>query len=135
VEDVVKKVDDVYSSCIARHHELQEQHRAAAAAAPDVVATVDVETREYARTQSLQSASSISSTASLPLPSPDVHVASPVIRHSMVPPPLSDFCLSGHSVLRQCWLGVRKSIWRVKKLSDGVLAWLSIWSEVQMICM
>jgi len=24
---------------------------------------------------------------------------------------------------------------RLKKLSDEVLAWLSIWSEVQMICM
>ena len=26
------------------------------------------------------------------------------------------------------------SIWPVKKLSDEVLAWLSVWSEVQMIC-
>ena len=34
-----------------------------------------------------------------------------------------------------CWLGVRKSIWPIKKLSDGLLAWLSIWSVVQMICM
>ena len=33
-----------------------------------------------------------------------------------------------------CWLGVMKSIWPVKKLSDEVLAWLSVWSEVQVIC-
>ena len=38
------------------------------------------------------------------------------------------------SVLRRCWLGVRKSIWPLKKLSVDVLAWLSVWSEVQMIC-
>jgi len=31
-------------------------------------------------------------------------------------------------------LGVRKSIRPVRKLSDEVLAWLSVWSEVQMIC-
>jgi len=30
------------------------------------------------------------------------------------------------SVLWCCWVGVRKSIWPVKKLSDEVLAWLSI---------
>jgi len=108
VEDVVKKVDEVYSSCIARHHELQEQHRAAAAT--DVAAAVDVETREYARTQSLQSASSISSTASLPLPSPDVHVASPVIRHSMVPPPLSDFvCMTLRCFDAVGWVSGRAS--------------------------
>ena len=35
------------------------------------------------------------------------------------------------SVLWHCWLGDRKGIWPVKKLSDGVLAWLSVWSEVQ----
>ena len=35
------------------------------------------------------------------------------------------------SVLWRCWLGVRKGIWPVKKLSGGVLAWLSVWSEVQ----
>ena len=29
---------------------------------------------------------------------------------------------------------VRKGIRPVKKLSDKVLAWLSIWSKVQMIC-
>jgi len=38
------------------------------------------------------------------------------------------------SVLSRCWLCVRKSSQSVKKLSDEVLAWLSIWSEVQMIC-
>jgi len=31
------------------------------------------------------------------------------------------------------WLGVRQSIRPAKKLSDVVLAWLSVWSEVQMI--
>jgi len=33
-----------------------------------------------------------------------------------------------------CWLGIRKSIRTVKKLSDGVLAWLFVWNEMQMIC-
>ena len=36
-----------------------------------------------------------------------------------------------------CWLGVRKSIRPIKNWvmgSDGVLAWLSVWSVVQMIC-
>ena len=32
-----------------------------------------------------------------------------------------------------CWLGGRKGIRPVKKLSGGVLAWLSVWSKVQ-IC-
>ena len=31
------------------------------------------------------------------------------------------------SVLRRCWLGGRKGIRPVKKLSGGVLAWLSVW--------
>ena len=35
------------------------------------------------------------------------------------------------SVLWRYWLGDRKGIWPVKKLSGGVLAWLSVWSEVQ----
>ena len=35
------------------------------------------------------------------------------------------------SVLWHCWLGGRKGIWPVKKLSGGVLVWLSVWSEVQ----
>jgi len=35
------------------------------------------------------------------------------------------------SVLWRCWLGGRKGIRPVKKLSCGVLAWLSVWSEVQ----
>ena len=35
------------------------------------------------------------------------------------------------SVLWHCWLGGRKGIRPVKKLSSGVLAWLSVWSEVQ----
>jgi len=35
------------------------------------------------------------------------------------------------SVLWRCWLGGRKGIRPVKKLSGGVLALLSVWSEVQ----
>jgi len=35
------------------------------------------------------------------------------------------------SVLWRCWFGGRKGIQSVKKLSGGVLAWLSVWSEVQ----
>ena len=38
-----------------------------------------------------------------------------------------------NSVLWHCWLGVREDI-RPIKLSDEVLAWLSVWSKVQMIC-
>ena len=34
------------------------------------------------------------------------------------------------SVLWCCWLGGRKGIRPVKKLSGGVLAWLSVWSEM-----
>jgi len=34
------------------------------------------------------------------------------------------------SVLWCCWLGGRKDIQPAKKLSGGVLAWLSVWSEV-----
>ena len=40
------------------------------------------------------------------------------------------FCLLP-SVLWHCWLGGRKGIRPVKKLSGGMLAWLSVWSEVQ----
>ena len=39
-----------------------------------------------------------------------------------------DFCLP---VEIKCWLGDRKGIRPVKTLSGGVLAWLSVWSEVQ----
>ena len=35
------------------------------------------------------------------------------------------------SVLWLCWLGGRKGIRPIKKLSSGVLAWLSVWSEMQ----
>ena len=35
------------------------------------------------------------------------------------------------SVLWRCWLGGRNGIRPVKKLSGGVLAWLSVWSDVQ----
>ena len=31
----------------------------------------------------------------------------------------------------QCWLGSRKGTWPVKRLSGGVLVWLSVWSKVQ----
>ena len=41
------------------------------------------------------------------------------------------FLLFLPSVLWRCWLGGRKGIRPVKKLSVGVLAWLSVWSEVQ----
>ena len=34
-------------------------------------------------------------------------------------------------MLWRCWFGGRKGIRPVKKLSGGVLAWLSVWSEVQ----
>ena len=39
------------------------------------------------------------------------------------------------SVLWHCWLGNRKSTRPVKKLSDELLACLSIWNEVRMICL
>jgi len=32
------------------------------------------------------------------------------------------------------WVAGRVFIWSVKNLSDEVLTWLSVWSEVQMIC-
>ena len=35
------------------------------------------------------------------------------------------------SVLWRCWLGSRKGHPACKKTSGGVLAWLSVWSEVQ----
>ena len=38
------------------------------------------------------------------------------------------------SALWHCWLGVRKSIRPIKKFSDWVRAWLSVWSVLQMIC-
>ena len=41
------------------------------------------------------------------------------------------FTSSSPSVLWRCWLGGRKGIRPVKKLSGGVLAWLSVWSELQ----
>jgi len=37
------------------------------------------------------------------------------------------------SVIWHCWLGVRKSI-RPVKTSDVVLVWLSVWSDVPVIC-
>jgi len=44
---------------------------------------------------------------------------------------LCELCL--HSVLWHCWLHVRKNMQPVK-LSHKVLAWLSVWSKVHMIC-
>jgi len=41
------------------------------------------------------------------------------------------FLVISPSVLWRCCLGGRKSILCVKKLSGGVLLWLSVWSEVQ----
>ena len=38
-------------------------------------------------------------------------------------------------MLWRCWLGGRKGIRPVKIWSDEVMAWLSVWSEVQMICL
>ena len=51
-----------------------------------------------------------------------------------------NYVLDRHLILHHlfsgphCWLGIRKSIRPVKSLSDGMLACLSVWSEVQMIC-
>ena len=42
--------------------------------------------------------------------------------------------LSLLSVLWHCWLGIWKSIQPVKKFSDEVLVRLSVWSEVQIVC-
>jgi len=39
-----------------------------------------------------------------------------------------------NAVLWHCWLVIRKDIWPVKNLSDVVLVWLSVWSEMQIIC-
>jgi len=38
------------------------------------------------------------------------------------------------SGLLYCWLGVMKSIQPVKKFSDEVLVLLSVWIEVQIVC-
>jgi len=46
------------------------------------------------------------------------------------------FCVYRSSVLWHCWLNVSKSIWPVKiDWRGAVLLWLSIGSEMQMICM
>ena len=39
--------------------------------------------------------------------------------------------LAKWKVLWRCWLGGRKGIRPVKKLSGGMLVWLSVWSKVQ----
>ena len=46
---------------------------------------------------------------------------------------LSIWTCSNVSVLWHCWLGTRKSIWPVD-MSDEVLVWLSVLSEVQIVC-
>ena len=38
------------------------------------------------------------------------------------------------SVLLRCWLCSRKGIWPVKTEWWGILEWLSLWGEVQIIC-
>jgi len=40
-------------------------------------------------------------------------------------------CIGRPSVLWRCWFGDRKGTQPVKNLSDGMLAWLSVCSEVQ----
>ena len=45
---------------------------------------------------------------------------------------LSAVILCAFSALTR--LGVGKSSWPVKKLSDELLVWLSVWSEVQIVC-
>jgi len=40
----------------------------------------------------------------------------------------SPVCLFLCSLLCHCWLGIRKGIQPVKKPSDDVLAWLSVWT-------
>ena len=52
-----------------------------------------------------------------------------VILHSLLNTCNSHFL---PSVLWCCWLGIRKSI-RPLKMSDEVLVWLSVWSEVHMV--
>jgi len=44
---------------------------------------------------------------------------------------LTDYYTIIPSVLRRCWLGGSKGIRPVKKTEWWVLAWLSVWSEVQ----
>jgi len=39
------------------------------------------------------------------------------------------------SLLWHCWLGVRQSSRPEKNLSDEVLVWLPVWSEVQIVCL
>jgi len=39
--------------------------------------------------------------------------------------------IKAFSAIGRCWFGGRKGIRPAKKLSGGVLAWLSVWSEVQ----
>jgi len=76
VEDVRKKVEEVYSACGKRHQELEEKRAAAAAAAAAAVAT-ETKQQQHGRSRSLQSATSITSAC-------DVTVIPPSARHSTV---------------------------------------------------
>ena len=67
---------------------------------------------------------------------PVVDLLRPRVALTFIGPFASHFCCCWvctvlPSVLWRCWLGGRKGIRPVKKLSGGVLAWLSVWSEVQ----
>jgi len=42
-------------------------------------------------------------------------------------------CIFTYHQFWHCWLGIRKSIWPIK-MSDEVLVWLSVWSEVEIVC-
>jgi len=64
-------------------------------------------------------------------PAPSMHC------HQRRPPRWTDANFQWYSIwVREAWtwLGGRKSIWTVKKLSGEVRAWLSVCSKVQMIC-
>ena len=50
---------------------------------------------------------------------------------SVEPFPSLHHLLELPSLLWRCWLGSRKGIRPVKKMSSEVLAWLSVWSKVQ----
>jgi len=43
-------------------------------------------------------------------------------------------CMICTSVLWYCWCGIRRASALKKVLSDELLAWSSVWSEVQIIC-
>ena len=103
----MQKVSDVYSSCSARHHKLQEQQRAeaeaeakakaeaeaeaaaaaeaeaAAAEAEAAAAVADMEAKQPDERQSVQSSMSNMSTSSV-VSASDMQVVSPSVKPSMV---------------------------------------------------